>query len=61
MLIAHLTITGLVGLLLSFTWSSKNWTNVIIKLCLVAWTFWTGMLLAGQVVPIVAASGMRLI
>lgn len=61
MLIAYLAVSSFLGILLSMVWTSKNWPNVVIKLSLIGWTFWSLLLLAASVWPLINNGSVKLI
>lgn len=61
MLITYLIVTLIVGLFMSFIWSSNGGANVLIKMLFTVWTIWTGFMLLTQLGTFTFTNGMRLL
>lgn len=61
MLVSFLITSLLIGLFMSFIWSSNGFRNAAIKTMFGIYTFWAAVLLASALMPMVVASGMKLI
>jgi len=60
MLITYLIASLLIGLFMSFIWSSNGFRNTAIKTVFSIYTLWTAALLLGVLTPMVTAAGVRL-
>jgi hypothetical protein len=60
MLIAFLATSALMGLFISYIWSSNGFANVCIKMVFSFYTLWAMLLLAGSLWPLVNNGSMRL-
>ncbi len=47
MLITHLIVSLLLGMFMSYIWSSNGFANVCIKMVFTLYTVWTGFMLLG--------------
>lgn len=61
MLLNFLIASFTLGLLASFFWSKNGGMNVTIKMMFIVYTCWAGLLLAGQMLPLVSSGQIRLI
>jgi len=61
MLIAYVLFATLLGLFMSFIWSSSGGANVLIKTIWISFTGFSIFVLICLLQPIVAAGGMKLI
>jgi len=61
MLITYLVVSSFLGIALSLIWTSKDWPNAVIKICLISWTVWSLLLLAGSVWPFINNGSVKLI
>lgn len=60
MLITYIIVSTLIGIFMSYIWSSKGFANTMIKMVFSAYTIWSAILLASILVPMMVASGMRM-
>lgn len=60
MQIAYLITTLIIGMFLSYIWSSASWANTALKMVFSVWTVWTMFMLLGTLEPYIANGTMRL-
>lgn len=60
MLITYLIVSLLIGLFMSYIWSSNGFRNTAIKTVFSVYTLWTAALLLGVLAPLVSTASMRL-
>lgn len=47
MLITYLIVSLVMGIFMSYIWSSNGWTNTVIKMLFTLYTIWTAFMLLG--------------
>lgn len=60
MLIAFLFVSFIIGLFVSYLWSTNGFTNVALKIIFSVYSLWAAALILAHLVPAITASGMRL-
>lgn len=60
MFIAYILVSLVIGLFMSYIWSSKGFANTMIKVGFSIYTLWTAAIAIGYLAPRIAESGMRL-
>jgi len=59
MFFAYILVSLVMGMFMTFIWSSKGFANTMIKVFFGCYTVWTAALVIGYLVRVSAAAGMR--
>ena len=60
LIISFVAASLVMGLFLSYIWSSNGWANTALKVVFSLYTLFAAAMLLGILAPLVAASGMKL-
>jgi hypothetical protein len=60
MFFAYILTSLVIGLFMSYVWSSNGFVNTMIKVGFTLYTLWTAAIAIGYLAPKIAESGMRL-
>jgi hypothetical protein len=50
-MVSYLVVTLIIGVFLSYLWSTNGWLNLALKVMISSWTVWTLLKLIGAVYP----------
>ena len=60
LIISFVAASLVMGLFLSYIWSSNSWANTALKVVFSLYTLFAAAMLLGILAPLVAASGLKL-